>query len=150
MKLKPVGVIALGCLVAACDTAQTPPQSAGTGEAVTLQLISEQRSSSCKVNLRATYPRDVAPHDRDFAIEGRSSSLSRSEGPLSLPRPPEDPRPVENADGSISFDFYNWDIGGTCSDLVYELEIGACQSGACPPMVFQPDRRPGTPRVTLL
>lgn len=150
MKMKSVGLVSFACLLAACGTTPEVPERAGTGEAVTLQLISEQRASDCKVNLRATYPRNVAAHQRFYSIEERGSSLSRSDGPMTVPRPSNDPREVENADGSISFDFYNWTIGGACSDLVYELEIGECQSGVCPPMVFQPDRRPGAPRVTLL
>ena len=150
MKMKSVGVVSLAGLLAACGPTPEPPEPGGTGEAVTLQLISEQQSDACKVNLRATYPRDVAAHQRFHSIERPGKSLSRSEGPITVPRPSNDPREVENADGSISFDFYNWTNGGMCSDQEYRLKIGDCQSGDCPPMIFRPDPGPGKPRVTLL
>lgn len=115
-----------------------------------LQGDAADPSTSCKVGFRYVYPPDLPVSQREVYYQtGRESEsgvtndpMGRAGGPLELPRPERDPRPVQRDDGMMALDV-RIRTYGPCRDRrtgetpVVAFTIGDCVAGECPPMRYQ-------------
>lgn len=115
-----------------CVTAEQPGGLAPVDEIV-LDVRKTETAGGCTVQVFATYPNDLAPQTRELTISDPTSSLITQSGTAELPRPANDPRPVDNLDGTSSHTMFQWSFS-PCRPVPLLIEIGACQSGECPPM----------------
>jgi len=137
------GLLSSLVLLAACATAPGPEQA---GEDVVVLQAYEKISDAndpnrnCEAGWFYIYPADVTPHSRDVFYNVVGSSMLSGGGPLPLPRPEQDPRPQQRADGLMEMKVSIASFGpclGRNGERVIEFTIGECVEGDCPPMRFE-------------
>lgn len=141
-------------LLSACDVPTAPESGPATGGAVVYSAMQLAGSSdnpdlstagACRVVFPVTYPADVTPHRRQIDIRMVDSTVPGafdSSGPVSFPFPADHPKAQRNPDGTVT-----WRGGGTtfspCRPTSWEVVIGKCVSGDCPPARFRPSDQMG-------
>jgi hypothetical protein len=147
---------AAAALILLAGCAATPGQDAESAPVIVLEPYEElsgpadDLSTSCKVGFHYVYPPDLPVSQREvFYQTGRMSdsgpvysSVGRAGGPLELPRPERDPRPVQRDDGMMALQIRIMTFGpcvprSTRQPPVVAFTIGDCVAGDCPPMRYQ-------------
>lgn len=120
--------------VTGCTTTGGPPGSAG-GDAIVLSVKKTDIAGGCDVEVFETYPSDLPTQARNLRISDAASPMSSggTRGGATLPRPADDPRPVDNGDGTTTFRVFQRGYS-PCRPVPLEIEIGACRVGQCLPM----------------
>lgn len=135
MKARPAAAFLLMPLaLSGCMTGQ----AVRTGNSQTPVMLDIRKTAkpnglACEVEVFATYANDMADQTRELVISDTSSQFVRSLATIQLPRPADDPRPVDNADGTSSFRMFQWSFG-RCREVPLKIEIGECETGACSEM----------------
>lgn len=149
---------AVATLILLAGCAATPGQDSESAGARVIVLepyeeltgAADDPSASCSVGFRYVYPPDLPISQREVFYEtGRMSDsgpvynpMSRGGGPLELPRPERDPRPVQRDDGMMALQVRIMTFGpcvprSTGQPPVVAFTIGDCVAGDCPPMRYQ-------------
>lgn len=135
----------LGAAVAALAACQTAPVADSAAPAaqdgVELSIVQEDgpEDSSCKVKFRVTYPTDIPAHKRELVVTQGDRTITS--GAAQYPRPERDHRQVNHPDGTSTFEFGKWTFS-PCRDTIYDepvtydIRIGDCVEGPCPPMTY--------------
>ncbi|MEW5422346.1 hypothetical protein [Amorphus sp. 3PC139-8] len=129
---KALAVLAVAPFAAtACTTTGGPPD----GDKIVLSVEKTEIAGGCDVEVFETYPSDLSTQARDLRVSDAASPLSSGAtmGGATLPRPADDPRPVDNGDGTTTFRVFQRGYS-PCRPVPLEIEIGACRVGQCLPM----------------